>query len=250
MASTAATRKQREIQEREALILETARGMLMERGYLGLTMDRIAEAIEYSKGTVYQHFSSKEDLIVALAAKANDTRGEFFERAAGHLGKSRERALGIAIAVELFHALFPAWLQAEQLIHANSIREKADGDRMQTLRVNENRCSQAVLDIATDGIAGGDLPADTLPENVAFGLWSMTYGALFLQSSHRRRRPRHLPLADQDLRDPTTVLRTNQHALLDGYLWRPLTHEWDYEESENRLLEEVFPEEAAKLGLL
>ena len=60
------TRKQREIAQREDLILETARKMLLERGYLGLTMDRIAEEIEYSKGTVYQHFSSKEDLISTL----------------------------------------------------------------------------------------------------------------------------------------------------------------------------------------
>ena len=63
------SRKQREIQEREALILEVAREMLLERGYLGVTMDRIAQAIEYSKGTVYQHFSSKEDVLVALAGQ-------------------------------------------------------------------------------------------------------------------------------------------------------------------------------------
>jgi len=244
MVSTAMTRKQREIQEREALILEIARDMLLERGYLGLTMDRIAEAIEYSKGTVYQHFSSKEDLIVALAAKANDARGEFFERVAGFSGKSRERVLGIGVAVDLFQGLFPAWLRVEQLIHASSISEKAGGDRMRALYTNENRCSQAVLGIAAAGIADGDLPADTRPEDVVFGLWSMTYGAHFLQSSD------HMPLEEQGFGDPPAALRTNQHALLDGYLWRPLTHEWDYEESERRLLEEVFPEEAAKLGLL
>ena len=40
--------------------------MLLERGYLGLTMDRIAKATEYSKGTIYHHFSSKEVLLEAL----------------------------------------------------------------------------------------------------------------------------------------------------------------------------------------
>ena len=84
-----ATRKQREIAERERLILETARGMLIERGYLGLTMDRIADAIEYSKGTVYQHFGSKEDLIAALAATNQDKMAGFFERGATFNGKSR-----------------------------------------------------------------------------------------------------------------------------------------------------------------
>ena len=78
------TRKQREIQEREELILDVARDMLVERGYLGLTMDRIAKAIDYSKGTVYQHFASKEDLFAELAAGHMQGRIERFARAQGH----------------------------------------------------------------------------------------------------------------------------------------------------------------------
>ena len=61
------TRKQREIREREQLILDVARDMLLTRAYLGVTMDRIAQEIEYSNGTVYQHFSNKEDVLVASA---------------------------------------------------------------------------------------------------------------------------------------------------------------------------------------
>ena len=151
--------------------------------------------------------------------------------------------LGVGLSVDLFAGLYPSWLRAEQVIHASSVAKKADDDRMRALYANENRCFQAVLSAAADGIKAGDLPADTRPENVVFGLWTMTYGAHFLQSSE-------MPLEDKGFDDPQTALRANQHALLDGYLWRPLTHEWDYEETERRLLEEVFPEEAAQLGLL
>ncbi len=63
------TRKQREIRQREAYLLDVARKMLMEHGFSGLSMDRLAEATEYSKGTVYQHFSTKEDLVAALAVR-------------------------------------------------------------------------------------------------------------------------------------------------------------------------------------
>ncbi len=34
--------------------------MIVRDGYHGLSMDRIAEALEYSKGTIYQHFSCKK----------------------------------------------------------------------------------------------------------------------------------------------------------------------------------------------
>jgi AcrR family transcriptional regulator len=49
---TPAARKQRDIQQRQALILDVAQGMLLEGGYLGLNMDRIAEATGYAKGTI------------------------------------------------------------------------------------------------------------------------------------------------------------------------------------------------------
>ena len=57
-------RKKREFVQREELILETARRLLLEVGYLELTMDLIARKIEYSKGTIYQHFSSKEEILL------------------------------------------------------------------------------------------------------------------------------------------------------------------------------------------
>ena len=51
-------------------MLETARRLLLEIGYNGLTMERIAEAAEYSKGTIYNHFPCKEEIIAELAARS------------------------------------------------------------------------------------------------------------------------------------------------------------------------------------
>jgi len=76
------TRKQREIQQREEMLLDVARKMLIEQGYAGLSMDRIAESTEYSKGVIYQHFSSKEDLVTAMAVQSLSRRVEYFARAA------------------------------------------------------------------------------------------------------------------------------------------------------------------------
>jgi AcrR family transcriptional regulator len=234
------TRKQREIERREELILETARSMLLERGYLGLTMDRIAEAIEYSKGTVYQHFRSKEDLIVALAAQANERRADFFEKAATFRGRPRERILAIGVALDLFRRLYPSWLRAEQIIHASSVHEKADRERMQAIYAHENRCSSVSLGIVRDAIAHGDLAPEKSPEVVVFGLWTMTYGAHFLDSAD-------MP-TEQKFGDTVAALRTNQQILLDGHGWRPLSREWDYEATEQRILDEVFADEVARLG--
>jgi AcrR family transcriptional regulator len=40
--------------------------MLNEQGYDGLVMDELADRVGVSKGTLYQHFARKEDLVVAI----------------------------------------------------------------------------------------------------------------------------------------------------------------------------------------
>ena len=67
------TPKKREILERESRILEVARPMVVREGYHGLNMDRIAEEVRYSKGTIYNHFSCKEEIIIAANGNAIET---------------------------------------------------------------------------------------------------------------------------------------------------------------------------------
>lgn len=58
--------KQRQREERAALILRTANALLIEKGYYATSIDEIAARVGISKGTVYLHFASKEDLLTAL----------------------------------------------------------------------------------------------------------------------------------------------------------------------------------------
>lgn len=58
--------KEKQRQEREALILEVAEEVLMEKGYYETSIDEIAARVGIAKGTVYLHFSSKEDLVIAI----------------------------------------------------------------------------------------------------------------------------------------------------------------------------------------
>lgn len=68
MQSTTTIRslKERQRQEREELILQAAEEMLAEKGYHETSMDEIAVRVGIAKGTVYLHFPSKEDLVMAI----------------------------------------------------------------------------------------------------------------------------------------------------------------------------------------
>src|SRR5438309_9607886 len=71
MQTTPAPRslKEKQRQEREALILKAAEEILSEKGYHETSMDEIAARVGVAKGTVYLHFPSKEDLVVAIFAR-------------------------------------------------------------------------------------------------------------------------------------------------------------------------------------
>lgn len=64
-----AERRERERQEVRRLILDAARELFMREGYERVTMRAIADAIEYSPTTIYNHFEDKDALVHALCGE-------------------------------------------------------------------------------------------------------------------------------------------------------------------------------------
>jgi AcrR family transcriptional regulator len=232
------TPKQLEIKEREFRILQVARQMLVERGYLGLSMDAIAVQLEYSKGTIYNHFPCKEEIIIALAIQTMDQRTNMFQRAASREGKSRHRLSGIGVASELFVRLYPDHFGVEQLIRSSSIWEKTSEHRREAMHGTESRCLDIVAGVVRDGIAESDLvlPNGVTPEDLVFGLWSQTFGAYSIIAASAG-------LEDHGVIDPYRAVRQNISMILDGYQWAPLSTTYDYMDLFERQLAEIFPDE-------
>lgn len=63
-------RKEREKAEMRRLILDTALRIFREKGYEGLQIRSLAEAIEYSPATIYLYFKDKNELFYALQYEA------------------------------------------------------------------------------------------------------------------------------------------------------------------------------------
>lgn len=221
--TTTLTRKERERTEREARILQLARKMLREVGYHGLSMDRIAAEMEYSKGTIYQHFRNKEEIILAMANEALETRLSMFEHAATRPGDSRSRMAAIGAAAEAFVERYPLHFTVEQIVRSSSIWEKTSEERRQFMDACEGRCLQIVGGIVRDGVVQGDLelPPGRSAEDLVFGLWSLNFGAYTIIASSGS-------LQENGIADPVAALRLSQNRMLDGYNWRPLSTEVDY----------------------
>ncbi|MEN1680936.1 MAG: TetR/AcrR family transcriptional regulator [Planctomycetota bacterium] len=228
------TRKQREIHEREQKILEVARAHLLGGGYLGLNMERIAAEMEYSKGTIYQHFRNKEEILIALANQALQLRTSMFNRAALWPGRSRERIAAVGAAAEAFVETAPHYFLVEQIVRASSIWEKTSPERREIMARCERQCVAIVSGVVRDAVAQGDLdlPEHHSPEDVVFGLWSLCLGAQTISFSSDS-------LAEIGIPSPTQSLRRGQNQMLDGYGWRLLSTEFDYFAHMDRVKREI-----------
>jgi AcrR family transcriptional regulator len=61
-----AERRLREKEARRAQILDAARDLFLQKGFESTTIDEIADRTELSKGAIYLHFPSKEEIYITL----------------------------------------------------------------------------------------------------------------------------------------------------------------------------------------
>jgi AcrR family transcriptional regulator len=72
-----AQRKEREKEEMRRLILAAALRLFRERGYDGVSIRNIAEAIEYSPGTLYLYYQDKSEIFFALQYEAAAVKRDY-----------------------------------------------------------------------------------------------------------------------------------------------------------------------------
>ncbi len=233
--SVSTARKQRERQAREDLILEHAGRFLLRDGYQQLNLDELAKAVEYSKGTLYLHFETKEDLVLAIATRVLKERADLFERASKFTGRSRERMYAIGFACCQFAAMHREYFNLEMMLKSDSFWERASEERRQAHGLEAARLFHTVNGIVIEALRAGDLPASTRPQDVTLSLIAITMG------SHIVAMQPELQLLC-GINDPFCTVRLNQNCICDGWNWTPLSTQWDYSATDRRIRAEIFPE--------
>ncbi len=70
----AVSRSEKKKAELRARIVETAVGMFNDKSFHGVTMDEIADAVNIAKGTLYNHFPAKEEIVAEFIRKSFTSR--------------------------------------------------------------------------------------------------------------------------------------------------------------------------------
>ena len=228
------TRKQRELEAREELLLDHAHLLLESKGYLGLNLDELAARVEYSKGTIYGHFETKEDLLLGVVIRLTEERARLFRHASRFPGMTRERMAAVGIADLLLNERRPTAFQLMQLVSTSSVWEKTSERRRQRLKNANYQIMESPIAVIREALLAGDIGRrGTPPEQILLGLFTMSKGAMLIQANEECF-PNGWASAAR------STLQINRHRLLDAFGWRPLFDEHDYAAVEQRIHDEHF----------
>ena len=230
----ALTAKQLEIRQRSARILDTVFPIICEQGLSAVNVEAIAREMQCTRGTIYNHFPNKEEILLALATRSVRRRMELFRFAVTLGDRPRECCAAIGMAAEVYVDCLPDDFAIEQIIRHVPVWQKTSPGRREVLTQCEQQCIGCLSGVVESAVQSGDLIVDdptTMPATVSqlvFGLWSLVYGGLVLEATSPS-------LSMAGISDARTAIRRNCNALLDEIGWRPLYDSASYEEFIKRI---------------
>ena len=233
---------QEDFNKREKELIDVARNIVEGECLSTLTIDKLVAQSAYSKGTIYKHFISKEDLLMAMSNSCMRELQEFFARALMFDGNSRERMVAVMVSYVIWAKSAPSQLFAVLSAHSPAVAALSSEERVLLKTTSSAKLMSMFNDEIGNAIKAGDLvlPEGMFYEQVTFAMWSASWGAMALITSKGE---------SKDL-GPMMLEResfTNIRLILDGFGWKPLSGEWDYNDTIKRIVNTLFQAEIEKL---
>ncbi|WP_376796904.1 TetR/AcrR family transcriptional regulator, partial [Thermogemmatispora sp.] len=160
--------KEKQRQEREALILQAAEEVFCEKGYHETSIEEIAARVGIAKGTVYLHFASKEELLAALFQRDTEQVLAEVEALASAPGRSARERLE-AILHLLYGKLFKKRTHFFYSIY-NSPEMRTLLARKEQMHARWEQLTRRLEALLSEGQAAGEFRAD-LPSSVMLSLF-------------------------------------------------------------------------------
>ncbi len=176
-------RKQREYAKRKNLILDTARRFFRRKGFASVTIDDIAAEIEFSKGTIYSHFESKEEIFAQILLEHLNKLTAVLGQAAASCSGSED---GVRRALEAYLNFYEQNSDYGQLMFF--VDEPGHQSNIPEALLNEIRRRKIALLanlqlILRKGAAGSRSQDGDEAKDLALLLWGMLNGILQLVES-------------------------------------------------------------------
>jgi AcrR family transcriptional regulator len=175
MAMGAKERRSREKERREQEIIEGARGLFVEKGFAQTTMDDVVERLEMSKGGLYHHFKSKDELLYAAASAGLERlRGMVEEEMAGK-ANGLEKVTAFGQAYVRFYMGEPMY---RKIFSELALALPPVGPRGQAFVKLSERINAMMVEVIEEGIRDRSIRPDVNAKLLAFSASSSLDGVL------------------------------------------------------------------------
>lgn len=178
-------RRAREIETRRRLVLSTATDLFVRKGFAGVTLDDIATAIEFSKGTIYNLFGSKEEIFAAILLEQLNLLLASLRTAAKAGRDSAERLRNVMAAYLRFYRERREYFRLLFFIDVVSDQERVPAALRKEIRLRKIACLYELKKVVKQGVRAGDYVNGRPAVDVSLVMWGMMNGIIQLVESRQ-----------------------------------------------------------------
>lgn len=178
-------RKERERKRRWNEIIDAAEEVFFSRGHENATMDEVAEKAEVSKGTLYNHFKNKSELMHGIVARALEVILTMFKEASEKAPTGLEKIRGIGEAYFVFYQTQPKHYnlllhEEKTVLHPEEFDENPNRALCSSIG---NQILGVIEQAVIAGIEDGTIRKDVNPKLLPVVLWSHSAGILHVMKT-------------------------------------------------------------------
>ncbi|TBR42817.1 TetR/AcrR family transcriptional regulator [Marinomonas agarivorans] len=203
------------LESRENDILDQAQAIIHQEGFPMLTMDKLIGQVSYSKGTVYNHFTSKEDVFVALCNRDMKKKIAMFIKATSLDSCARFKMLSACMSYLISVLLSPNNFVLNACTNAESFDKASESRANEHVELNDT-LRETCNSVIEEAVANNEL---TLPEGksldeISLTIYSMVFGSigLFLKKETMACPQEGLILEN--------ILLSHVNIVMDGLQWK------------------------------
>lgn len=185
-------RKQRKIEKRRREILGTAKKLFLNRSYLEVTVDEIADAADISKATIYSYFENKLDIYSAITIADAETMVASMQESIKVEADTRTNLHALAWAYIKFFFANPEYFEKLSWFyfpgrerHLSRAQIEAVGERVEMARGIIAQC-------LTQGVKRGELRQVNV-KTAAATIYSQWLGIVYLAIAGKPSRRKWMP---------------------------------------------------------
>ena len=177
-----ADRRAAEKRQRRESIIDAGEAIFRKKGFEKATLADVAAQAELSRALLYVYFADKDDLAIAIKARALRLLREDFEAASAQPKTGLERIHAIGRAYIEYSVKRPMYFDAMGRFEMPEKHAAADAPEHHQLAAKEGqRIFEVMVEAIVAGMKDGSIRSDIEdPLKLSVTLWAQTHGVIML----------------------------------------------------------------------